>query len=212
MNIRFIASIMIRLNLFLTLYYSAKFRLPFLISRGSIVSVKKGAQIVTTDKARLFLGFHTINNQGAILQLDKNSTLNIKGSVNMFSNSKVVVMENACLSIGQRTFFNEGVRVQCRKKISIGDDCAFSWGGLIVDSDFHGIYITGEVMNHDEPVEIGDRVWLGAKSTIQKGAQIENDVIIGSHSLVLKGRYDRKAIYAGSPAKYKSLHDGWGKL
>lgn len=201
-----------RLNFSLTLYYSMKFRLPFLVSRGSTVSIKKGAQIIATEKARLYLGFHTTNNQGAILQLDKNSVLNIKGVINIFSGSKIVVMENAYLSVGQRTFFNEGVRVQCRKSINIGNDCAFSWGGLVVDSDFHGIYKNGEVINHDSSIEIGDRVGLGAKSTIQKGAQIENDVIIGSHSLVLKGHYNSKSIYAGSPAKYKSSHEGWGEL
>ena len=206
MDMRFFASIFMKLNLFLTLYYSLKFQFPFLISRGSIVSIKKGAQIVTTKKARLFLGFNTVNNRGAVLQLDQNSILNIKGTVNIFSQSKVVVMENACLSVGERTFFNEGVRVQCRKRISIGDDCAFSWGGLIIDSDFHGIYTNGQVINHDKPVEIGGRVWLGAKSTIQKGAQIENDVIIGSHSLVLKGNYDTKAIFMLDLLLNISLH------
>lgn len=212
MKTKFFIQTLLKSNVIQSLYYSAKFRFPFFISRGSIVSIKKGAKIISSQKSRLFLGFNTVNNQGAILQLEKNSEFLVNGSVNIFSGAKIVVMKNACLTIGSGTFLNEGVRIQCRKQINIGSNCAFSWGVLIIDSDFHGIYKNGQVINHDSPVKIGDKVWLGAKATIQKGVEIENNVIIGSHSLVLKGSYQSGNIYAGSPAKYISVHEGWGNL
>jgi len=212
MNIKFFFEIAMKLNIILSLYYSIRFKFPFFISRGSIISIKKGAKITLDKKARLFVGFNTVNNQGAVLQLEKRSEFIIKGSVSIFPGAKIVIMENACLTIGGGTFLNEGGRIQCRKQINIGNDCAFSWGVLIIDSDFHGIYMNKQTINHDIAVEIADRVWLGAKSTIQKGVKIESDVIIGSHSLVLKGCYQSGAVYAGSPASYISLHEGWGKL
>ena len=212
MKFRFFLKILMKLNVISSLYYSAKFRFPFFIARGSVVSIKKGAKITLQGKGSLFLGFNTINNQGAILQLEKKSEFRINGTVNVFPGAKIVVMENAYLIIGEGTFLNEGVRVQCRKKICIGKNCAFSWGVLIIDSDFHGVYINKQTINHDIAVKIGDKVWIGAKSTIQKGVTIENNVIIGSHSLVLKGYYQSDTLYAGSPAKYISLHEGWGKI
>lgn len=212
MKAQFFIKIILRLNVVLSLYYSVKFRFPIFISRGSLVSIKKGAKIKSLQKGRLFLGFNSINNQGGILQLDNNSELMISGSVNLFSRAKIVVMENACLKIGGGSFLNEGARIQCRKNISIGRECSFSWDTLIIDSDFHGIYINNEIINQDIPVKIGNKVWLGAKSIIQKGVEIDNNVIIGSHSLVLKGYYQSNTIYAGLPARYVSLHHGWGKL
>lgn len=212
MKMKFFIKVGMKLNIISTLYYSIKFKFPFLIARGSIVSIKKGAQIIPSGRSRLFIGFHSINSKGAVLQLERQSKFIINGSVNIFPGAKVVVMEKASLSIKSGTFLNEDGRIQCRKNISIGKDCAISWGVLIIDSDFHGIYKNNNIINPDAAVKIGDRVWIGAKATVQKGANIENNTIIASHSLVLKGCYQPNTIYAGSPAKYISVHEGWGKL
>jgi carbonic anhydrase/acetyltransferase-like protein (isoleucine patch superfamily) len=52
------------------------------------------------------------------------------------------------------------------------------------------------------PIEIGDRVTVGFKSSIMGGARIEDDAIIAGHSLVLKNAHVKKGeIWAGVPAK-----------
>jgi acetyltransferase-like isoleucine patch superfamily enzyme len=72
---------------------------------------------------------------------------------------------------------------------------------LITDTDFHAIQQNGEQINPDQPIIFGDRVWIGMRSTILKGAKIANDIVIGANSLVAHNLNQTHSIYAGQPAK-----------
>ena len=51
------------------------------------------------------------------------------------------------------------------------------------------------------PIHIGDYCFIGIKSTILKGVNITNKVIVGACSLVTKNLMDENALYGGNPAK-----------
>ena len=57
------------------------------------------------------------------------------------------------------------------------------------------------MINENKPIEIGNHVWIGAKSTILKGTKIADGSVIGAGSLGTGLLSDEKSIYAGQPAK-----------
>ncbi len=57
-----------------------------------------------------------------------------------------------------------------------------------------------------ENILIGNNVWIGANTSILKGANIGDNCVIAAHSVVLKGSYPANSVLAGVPAKVvKSL-------
>ena len=69
-----------------------------------------------------------------------------------------------------------------------------------MDTDFHSIESNetpGKTINEDRAILIGDRVWIGCRTTILKGTEIAADSIIAAGSIIA-GRLDKNnAIYAG---------------
>ncbi len=82
--------------------------------------------------------------------------------------------------------------------ISIGDDVSMANRVQILAHDFSPMHYTGYV--RFGKVIIGDRVWVGAGTTILMNVRIGNDVIIGAGSLVNKDIPDGSVV-AGVPAK-----------
>jgi acetyltransferase-like isoleucine patch superfamily enzyme len=71
-----------------------------------------------------------------------------------------------------------------------------------MDSDTHFIFSeSGERMNEDKPVVLGDKIWIGCRSVILKGSYIGNNNIIAANTTVTKKFEEENCIIAGSPAK-----------
>lgn len=87
--------------------------------------------------------------------------------------------------------------------ISIGNDVCISKGITMLTHDYSAFVfrkITGEVLGYADTIKIGNNIQIGADVTILPGTIIEDNVIIGSRSL-LKGTYKSGFVYAGIPAK-----------
>lgn len=82
--------------------------------------------------------------------------------------------------------------------IEIGNDVIMSNKVQVIAHDFSTMHLTGYVKFGK--VVIGDRVFIGANSTILMNVHIGNDVIIGAGSLINKDIPDG-VVVAGSPAK-----------
>ena len=72
-----------------------------------------------------------------------------------------------------------------------------------MDSDTHKIY--GDYnsrINDDKPVNIGENVWIGCRSTILKGSTIPDNCVLAAGS-IMTGRNDvlQNSIVAGNPPK-----------
>jgi acetyltransferase-like isoleucine patch superfamily enzyme len=111
---------------------------------------------------------------------------------------------NSIIKFGDNVQIN-GTEFYCRStSITVGNEVMFAPGCLIMDTDFHAADSAGHMkssgLSRDKAVFIGDNVWIGVNSTVMKGAVINNNVVVGSNSLVNK-ELESGWIYAGIPCK-----------
>lgn len=134
------------------------------------------------------------------------------------------------ISIGEMAVIGDA-RIVCRSRVQIGKRFLTSWNVFIQDFDPHPVVPELRaaeqtlVCRNFEPrlecdpafppqpnskiekdfsaaeIVIGDDVWMGANTTVLKGARIGNGSIVASGAVVVKGEYPDRAILAGNPAK-----------
>lgn len=144
------------------------------------------------------------NKESGILILEDHSKLSANHFI-CYAGSKVHVYENAELKVGQG-YINHYSSIECRMKITIGNDVCIAERVIIRDSDNHLIKRDGYAMT--EPIVIGDHVWIGDGATILKGVTIGNGAIIAAGSVVTKD-VPEKALVAGVPAKVIKTDVEW---
>ncbi len=121
---------------------------------------------------------------------------------------RINVYKEAELHIGNNFKVTGRTTIMCRKMITIGADCLFSWDIQLMDSDFHKIYDENDTqINFDKGILIGDHVWIGARSTVLKGAQIPTNSIVAAGSLFSGCKNDENCIYAGQGKTLKIVKD-----
>lgn len=123
---------------------------------------------------------------------------------------------NCRLIIGRGTSI-EGCRFAMGNEsnllVRIGRNCMLSSGIVFRVTDGHTIFDldSREVLNKARPILIGDHVWIGAGTTILKGAEVPADTIIGTCSVVT-GRFgDPHTAIAGNPARVVRRNIGWDR-
>lgn len=180
-----------------SLYYSIKFRGLIILSRKTKVFFEKNASIQLAQNGKLVAGFDYYSPlQSTVLHLSEGSIFRVNGSVNLKKGVLISLASNSKLEIGDGTFINEGTKILVYDECFIGKLCAISFDVIITDSDIHSI----DGCSTTKKVVIEDKVWIGFRSSIIKGAHIRSGAVIGCHSLV--NRYvDRNSLSAGVPAK-----------
>ncbi|CAG5072005.1 2,3,4,5-tetrahydropyridine-2,6-dicarboxylate N-acetyltransferase [Dyadobacter sp. CECT 9623] len=96
-----------------------------------------------------------------------------------------------------------GVSISCRVSVTIGHETLMGSGAVVTDNDAHGIhpdFRTNQSAIIAKPVNIGDRVFIGARSIILKGVTIGEGAVVGAGSVVSKD-VPPMAIVAGNPAR-----------
>lgn len=108
------------------------------------------------------------------------------------------------------TLQHDSILVAQQASINIGSDCMFSNNIHIRSSDSHPIYDneTGEIINKEKEVCIGNHVWLAANCKILKGCVIEDGAVVGAHSIVTKHVLPN-VIVAGNPARVIKNNITW---
>lgn len=99
------------------------------------------------------------------------------------------------------------------KKIEIGKDCMFSSDIEIRTGDSHSIInnITGQRINIEKDVIIGNHVWIGSNVSVLKGSIIGNNSIVGTRSLVSGEFTESNVILAGVPARIVKSQINWNR-
>ncbi|HCA55915.1 MAG TPA: hypothetical protein DEO95_10685 [Ruminococcaceae bacterium] len=118
------------------------------------------------------------------------------------------------VSIGDNTKFS----VSANNRITIGDDCMFSYDILVFSGDGHAIFdmTTGQRMNSyaiTDPkgsITMGKHVWICAGVYILNRANIGNSCILGANATV-KGDIPDYSIAAGNPARIVKSNVTWSR-
>ena len=133
-----------------------------------------------------------IDNQGEIFLGDE---------VRVWSNivkAKLYTGKNGKLLVGRNSRLN-GVHIDVREKVQIGENVRIAPYTIILDSDFH------DLKDHfgigpSKPIVIGDNVWIATRSTILKGVNIGEGSVVATGSVVTKN-VPPNCVVAGVPAK-----------
>lgn len=128
------------------------------------------------------------------LFLGKNGRLKLGDKVRISKGGYLVV--NGYLEIGSNSYLNPEVFILANKSVKIGSNCAISWGVQIIDDDLHKL----EHTYTSKGINIGNNVWIGARTTILKGVTIGDGAVIGAGSVVTRSVPPR-VIAAGNPAR-----------
>lgn len=208
MKIKKVFSILLKISVFKTLYYSIKFKAKIIVGKGTVINLQKCSKITILKGGVLFLGYEYTLPQKTVLDIYKKGEIKISGRVSINNGTKIVIGENAILSIGNKTYINEHSRIQCRKRIDIGEKCAIAWNVNILDTDEHTIVIGGIEQLKYADVVIGNNVWIGCNAIILKGVNIEDNVVIGAGSVVTKN-IRSKTLNAGNPTKVLKENVSW---
>ena len=73
------------------------------------------------------------------------------------------------MTIGDRVFLNEGVRIACSCEVRIGDGCQIGDESVILDNDFHA---EGEGRPKIAPIILEEDVWLATRVIVLRGVTI----------------------------------------
>jgi acetyltransferase-like isoleucine patch superfamily enzyme len=118
---------------------------------------------------------------------------------------RLSIGSNCVCFIGENFFHSSQVRIVCfeNHNILIGDDCLFSVGVDIRNTDSHAIYnaSTYKRINNAKSIFVGDHVWVGRNSQLLKGTSVGSGSIIGASSVVAGKKIRSNSVWGGNPAK-----------
>jgi acetyltransferase-like isoleucine patch superfamily enzyme len=116
----------------------------------------------------------------------------------------IYLRDAAQLSIGPACGFNGLVRLLLHEpaRMSIGAGCLFAGDVDVTVSDMHSILddASGRRINPARDIVIEDRVWIGQRAMVLKGAHIMQGAVIGACAVV-SGAIPAKCVAAGVPAR-----------
>lgn len=126
------------------------------------------------------------------IKISKNGYVSIGKRLNSMRNV-TIHSDGGKITIGDGCFLNENVSITSLASISIGNGCCIGNNVVIVDHD-HSYGENRSLSFISSDVKIGNNVWIGANSTILRGAAIGDNSVIAAGSIV-KGKIDKDTLF-----------------
>ena len=143
---------------------------------------------------------------------DVSGQIVFKGKADFGQGSKISVGKNGTIIVGDNFCITAESSIISHERIEFGNDCLLSWEIVIMDTDFHKIVdSTDTFTNPNEPIVIGNHVWIGSRCTVLKGSLIPNNSIIAANSLVNKAYKNENCVYGGNPLRIITENVRWEK-
>ncbi len=165
----------------------------------------------------IYLGPQTqIQRLRCVRNEEPNASITLGERCTVYEFAQIEAYGSGKIQIGNHSIIGD-TRIYSRASIIIGQRFLSSWNTFIQDFDPHPLHpqlrrqqveqmcgLSSTPFNWTFPtasITLGDDIWMGANSTILKGAQIESGCIIAANSVVVAGHYPKNSVLAGSPAK-----------
>jgi acetyltransferase-like isoleucine patch superfamily enzyme len=132
--------------------------------------------------------FPTVDNYGGRIEI---------GNCGLFSGVRFECWRGALIRVGNGTYLNRGTEIVAGESVVVGRDCKIARDVIIMDTDQHALPGAGLTC---APVEIGDRVWIGARAIVLKGVHIGPDSVVAAGAIVTHD-VAPGTIVAGVPAR-----------
>lgn len=146
----------------------------------------------------------------SILKVERGGRIIFADDAHIGHGALIHVKPNATLSLGKNFAISGTTKIICTNNIEMGDDIQFSWDSLVMDSNAHSILDSeGKEIEKTGNIRLGNRIWIGANTTLLKGTQIADDSVIASNSLVNKSFDQPKVLLGGIPARILKSIGGW---
>ncbi len=172
--------------------------------RSLLVKGKSNFLIVSPSASISKLNIH-IQGRNNIIVID--SDCDISGKI-------IVKDQNNFVHIGRGTVAID-LCLQCVKgcRVTIGKYCQISRQVEVRSSDFHSLIDldTMKRINHNGDVAIGNHVWLGFGTIVNKNVSIADDVVVECSSFVDKSIDESHVAVAGIPARITMKNISWNR-
>lgn len=148
------------------------------------------------------------------LRIQKENTLVFYGKA-VFATHSSVLAAGGDIIFGKNFSCNNGCRIAACEGIVFGNDVMLGGNCVIRDSDGHAVMdMDAKGFNKRQKsakVTIGNHVWLANNSSVLKGVDIADNVILAYGGVATSSLQYENAIYAGIPAKMKKQNICWIK-
>jgi acetyltransferase-like isoleucine patch superfamily enzyme len=213
-----------------TLYFNFKYlpfkqaiRFPFVISHRVWLMAAKGKVHINSHNlspAMIKIGFGEVS---IFDQIRERSVWRVLGEVTFSGGAalghgtKISVDNEGKLNFGKDVIITAESSIICNKEVNIGDEVMISWETQIMDTDLHSIIDEeNNIINNDEKIDIGSKVWIGSRCLILKGAKLEEGSIIAAGTTISKAfekKVERKSycLIGGAPPRIIKENLKWIK-
>lgn len=148
------------------------------------------------------------SSQPSVLTVRSKGRFETKGWAVISPGAQVIVGPGGNVTFGSGHYCSVDSKIICEESVTFGADGGISWDVLVMDSNFHPIWADEEPLDITRPITVGDRVWIGARSIILRGATIGSGSIIAAGSIVT-GDIPPNVIAGGAPAKVLKENVRW---
>ena len=149
------------------------------------------------------LGKSTPKSDTTVIVGDSKSIISLDGAT-IGRGARLSVGAGAKLAIGHNSYLNDGSRIAAQNSITIGKNCAISFGVTSMDDDGHGFGLSP----YSAPIVIEDNVWIGCNVTILKGVTIGQGSVVAAGAVVTKSCPPHSLI-GGVPARLIRKKVSW---
>jgi acetyltransferase-like isoleucine patch superfamily enzyme len=142
------------------------------------------------------------------LNLAKNSNVCFGRNIQSDGFCRIITNSDAKLSIGSKTYFNNGCTVSCMKKVTIGDNCLFGPNVLVCDNNHKFTAKEGVSFQHNtDEISIGNNCWIASNAVILKGVTIGNNCVIGAGCIIKENVADGSIVTAHIEQHINKIED-----
>lgn len=152
------------------------------------------------------------------IQLSENAQLVLDNNSLILKGCYITIGANCKLKIGYNSYLSQGIKINTRCGMTIGNNVLIGYDTLIMDYDGHPIFLQDDVDDgqifiggKSKPITIEDDVWIGHRSTILKGVTIGKGSVVGSRACVTSD-VPPYSIVAGNPARVIKENIKWRRF